>query len=184
MSSLAGFVTNDVIHLPRDALPSRYTHLFFTFLISGLMHVVSDFAQGLSWERSGAIRFFCTQTIGIIGEDAIRTSFRQFLPNMKEGSKPRTLYKFLGYVWVFIFLVWSTPSWIYPSLYENKGEEKDLIVPYSVVGLGKKAGVREKATEVTKLSFESSRQADQTHSFDPLKNQDLQYDSVSGLDLG
>ena len=98
------------------------------------MHLVSDLAQGLAWKRSGATRFFCTQTIGIIGEDAIRTLFRRFLPN-KEGSKPRTFYKVRGYVWVFIFLVWSTPSWIYPSMYENKGEEKDLVVPYSVFGL-------------------------------------------------
>ena len=37
--------------------------------------------------------------------------------------------------------------------------------------------------EVTKLSFETSRQADQTHSFDPLKSKGLQYNSDSGLGL-
>ena len=73
------------------------------------------------------------QAIGILVEDAIQTILCRALP-VKEAPQYRRFSKILGYVWVFVFMVWSTPIWVYPSLYENRGEEKDLIVPYSVVG--------------------------------------------------
>lgn len=133
MSSPASFVTNSVLGLPKGTPVSRYTHLFLTFFISGLMHAMTDLAEGFTWQQSGSLRFFCTQAVGIIVEDGIRTFYRWALPNWKQASTHQTFNKILGYIWVVIFMVWSTPAWIYPSLYANKGEDKDLIVPFSLV---------------------------------------------------
>ena len=67
-------------------------------------------------------------------EDGVQALFDRVLPGYKETSMYQLFSRIAGYVWVFAFMVWSTPGWMYPSLYANKGEQKDMIVPYSVVG--------------------------------------------------
>lgn len=135
MSSPASFTTDIILHIPKGTLPSRYTHLFLTFFLSGLIHALTDIASGFTWQESGSIRFFCTQALGIMAEDGLQALVRGSLPDRKVPARYQSVVKVLGYVWVFAFLVWSTPVWIYPSLYANRGEEKDLIVPYSVLGV-------------------------------------------------
>lgn len=134
MSSPARFITTNLLYLPKDSLVSRYTHLFITFFLSGLIHALTDIAEGFTWEQSGSIRFFCTQAVGIITEDSVQVMFLRIFPSNKGPSRSHSLLRFVGYSHVFVFMVWSTPVWIYPSLYANKGEEKDQIVPYSVFG--------------------------------------------------
>ena len=134
MSSPPSYVTNSVLHIPRRTLLSKYIYLFLTFLLSGLEHAMSDLAQGLKWKQSGSIRFFCTQAVGIFVEDGVQALYCLRVRNVTKISLPRSIAVIVGYVWVFTFMVWSTPVWIYPSLYMNKGEEKDLIVPFSFVG--------------------------------------------------
>lgn len=68
-------------------------------------------------------------------EDVVQTLCGRVLSGYKETSTYQSFGKIAGYVWVFAFMVWSTPGWMYPSLYANKGEQKDMIVPYSVVGV-------------------------------------------------
>lgn len=132
MTSPATFITNTLLGLQRGTLMSRYTHLFFVFWISGLMHALSDIAQGMPWQESTSIRFFCIQALGIIAEDTLlalrpRRSVRTI------DSSGTWLFKILGYLWVMVFMVWSTPIWIYPSLSRNKAEDKYQVVPFSVV---------------------------------------------------
>lgn len=55
-------------------------------------------------------------------------------PKMARKIEQMFLLRVIGYLWVFVFLVWSTPVWIYPSLRMNKGEEKDAVVPFSLIG--------------------------------------------------
>ena len=132
-SSPASFITNSILRLPRGTVLSQYTHLSLTFLCSGIEHALSDVAQGLPWGRSGAIQFFCTQATGIILEDALKNTFHSLVPNGRKHVRLEAFSRTFGYVWVFIFMVWSTPVWIYPSLSANKGEAKDLIVPFSLI---------------------------------------------------
>ena len=77
--------------------------------------------------------FFCTQAVGIIIEDGAQTFYHWAMPDRKDALIHQPFAKILGYIWVVIFMVWSTPAWIYPSLYANRGEDKDLIVPFSLV---------------------------------------------------
>ncbi|MCJ1384673.1 hypothetical protein MMC17_007791 [Xylographa soralifera] len=134
MSGPASFITYSILHLPKGTQIGQLTHLFWTFFISGLMHAFSDLGRGLAWEQSGAIQFFITQVVGIVIEDAARKTFRSISGAKKETATPR-MVKAIGYLWVIAFLVWSIPVWIYPSMYVDKGEPKDQIIPYSVVGL-------------------------------------------------
>ncbi|MCJ1432183.1 hypothetical protein MMC27_001539 [Xylographa pallens] len=134
MSGPASFITYTILRLPKGTQIGQLTHLFWTFFISGVMHAFVDLGRGLAWEQSGAIRFFVTQVIGIVIEDGVKQTFRSS-SGAKKGITATKFVKGIGYIWVMAFLVWSLPVWIYPSMYVDKGEPKDQIVPYSVVGL-------------------------------------------------
>ena len=138
MSSPATFLTSlitGILHLPERTTAARYIHLFLTFVFSGVMHAASDLAQGTSWNETGAMRFFCTQAVGIMFEDSFRLLAGVDLFRLRLQSKQIIMSKILRYIWVVIFLVWSTPVWIYPSMRMNRGEEKDTVVPFSVLRL-------------------------------------------------
>ena len=98
------------------------------FLVSSLHHAATDMAEGMSWRTSGSIQFFMTQLMGVVVEDAAQGIWRRI------GGEPNECsVRLLGYLWVLAFHVWSVPAWIYPSLVDNKGKEKDMIVPFSLV---------------------------------------------------
>ena len=67
-------------------------------------------------------------------EDGAQALPGRVLPGYKETSAYQLFSKLSGYVRVSAFTVWSTPGRVYPSLWANKGEPKDVIVPYSVLG--------------------------------------------------
>ena len=137
LTSCANFLVFDLLRLRKGSLVTRYAHLLTVFLISGLQHALTDVAEGYSWQSSGSILFFLTQAGGIILEDAVQAMYskRYYNSGRKQAQSGRA--KYVGYLWVIVFLVWSTPAWIYPALRENKGEEKDTLIPYSFVKLVK-----------------------------------------------
>ena len=98
------------------------------------MHALTEIAEGIPWGRSDAVRFFCTQVMGIMFEDGVQAIVsRMRMQFHGHRVMPPVIYLWAGYVWVAAFLIWSTSIWIYASLYENKGEEKDLTVPFSII---------------------------------------------------
>ena len=137
MSGPATFIMVDLLQISPESYPSRYAHLFLIFFISGIMHALQEVAQGKSVWQSGSIRFFVTQVFGIILEDLARVQ----LVRLGKIFDSQTwqwacvpISTSFGYLWVLLFLVWSTPVWIYPSIAANKGEPKDKILPFSVIG--------------------------------------------------
>ncbi|KAF2825501.1 hypothetical protein CC86DRAFT_419548 [Ophiobolus disseminans] len=71
VAAISHWVVHDVLKLPRGTIVVRYIRALATLLVSGLMHLLIDMASGLSVLESGAIRFFCTQVVGIFVEDAV-----------------------------------------------------------------------------------------------------------------
>ena len=137
MSGPASFIVADLLRIPSESYFSRYAHLFLTFLISGIIHALQEMAQGLSFWQSGAIRFFVTQVFGIIVEDIAQVQWTRHGKRSDDQTRKvacTPVLRSFGYTWVFLFLLWSTPVWIYPSIADNKGEPKDRILPFSVIG--------------------------------------------------
>lgn len=133
MSNIGTFFAENVLQIRKGTLTFKNIHLFSTFLISGLMHALTEIAQGLPPWESGAIRFFCTQAFGIMFEAAAQRSLRKVLRLRKSDDSQHTNFgRYLGYCWTTFFLIWSTPVWIYPTISQNSGEEKDRIIPFSV----------------------------------------------------
>ncbi|KAF2120337.1 hypothetical protein BDV96DRAFT_683800 [Lophiotrema nucula] len=122
-------MTHKVLQLPPGAL-AKYTKLFLALFISGYMHAFAETATGLSLQQSGAVRFFCTQAVGIMIEDIAKEVFMDRC--LKRGHTSAIFRRVLGYVWVGCFLAWSTPAWLYPDAVKGP---KTPFLPFSFVKL-------------------------------------------------
>ncbi|KAH8816084.1 membrane bound O-acyl transferase family-domain-containing protein [Xylogone sp. PMI_703] len=106
LTSFSNFIVFEICRLRRNSILARYCNLFLTFWISGVYHILSD---GLDTE-TGAVWFFIMQAIGITFEDAMQEVYRR-------SERPlKGIWRIVGYIWVFVFLVWTSPSWRYPVL--------------------------------------------------------------------
>ena len=110
----------------------RYTTLLFHFLISGLLHLVIDIASGIPWHESGAVRFFVMQALGIIFERVVRFSYRTVFPSSHVNPRAALWIRIVGHVWVIVFLSWTVPGWMYPTLSRTRSDMEDSILPFSV----------------------------------------------------
>ena len=130
----AGWVTYDLLRLSPTSITGRYAHLFTTFLISGIIHALTEIGQGDEFWRSRATQLFLTQAIGIVIEDLVQRIYRrQFVAKESSKRDVSVSARWIGYVWTMTFLVWSMPIVMYPLLAANNGEEKDKVVPFSVI---------------------------------------------------
>ncbi|CZR63672.1 uncharacterized protein PAC_13569 [Phialocephala subalpina] len=105
----AEFITHTILRISPGTIFARYSKVFFTFAVSGLLHAASDYGGAVPFTQSGALRFFCTQALGIMLEDGIQGLYRRIF-----GNRKRLLREAVGYIWVFAWLCWSTPAWVYP----------------------------------------------------------------------
>ena len=91
--------------------------------MSGCLHVGTDVGAGVMPSQSGALRFFLTQAFGIMFEDAVQEVYRRTRGQQKFSKMQRFWAKAVGYVWVLLFLSWSTAAWQYPAMRVVKREE-------------------------------------------------------------
>ena len=123
LEGTSGFLAHDLFRLPRTGLAQRYSKIVFSFAISGIMHIFADVGGGLAMRRSGAVQCFVMQAFGIMFEDAVQAVW-QFLPGAITGSAiSRVATRMIGYVWVAVFMVWSSAVWIYPAMLEMREED-------------------------------------------------------------
>jgi hypothetical protein len=95
-----------------------------------MVHHICDYARGLSWQESGAVRFFCTQALGIMVEDAVQAIYRSVGGEKRDGQQVKVWKRVVGWVWTVVFLFfWSTPAWFFPIAVGEK------LIPFSIVGL-------------------------------------------------
>ena len=131
LSAPADLITYHVLRLPKHSLFTRYTRLFLVFLLSGLLHQWVEVGQGIAWRQSGQLHFFITQVMGIILEDAVQGIYRS-CRGVKRGEETTAGRRLTGYLWVLVFLWWSTPAWFYPRLRLSEGDKKDQLLPFSL----------------------------------------------------
>lgn len=85
-----------------------------------------------------ALRFFFTQALGIIVGSCVEEALGGFFVQKAEGSPKSPLtpwVRMLGYVWTSVFMVWSTPAYLYPTISRAEGVTSDVSLPFSVVRL-------------------------------------------------
>lgn len=73
------------------------------------MHIVADFGGDIPPAQSGALRFFCSQALGIMIEDTVQEIWRRM-----GGKKDNLFSRSVGVIWTLAFFSWSGPCWFYP----------------------------------------------------------------------
>lgn len=134
LSAPADFLVYKVLRFPKGALFTRYLNLSLVFLFSGLLHESVNIAEGFHRPYAGSVIFFMTQALGIILEDAVQAVYRA-IRGVPRGTSPTLLARAIGYVWLALFLCWSTPIWIYAQQSASRGEQGDNLLPFSLLGL-------------------------------------------------
>ncbi|KAL2070386.1 hypothetical protein VTL71DRAFT_13412 [Oculimacula yallundae] len=126
----AAYFVDEFFVFHRHSPPNTYSQIFVTFFISGVVHAIGDWSNGLEWAHSGAIKFFYFQAAGIVVEDAVQLIYR-VITGRDLKSPPRLWTRMLGYVWVAFFLLfWTTPGWMYPTARMNLGTQDGKFIPY------------------------------------------------------
>ena len=129
ISSPSYLITYSWLRLRQGGIVARYVNIFLTFMVSGLLHVAEEYGTGVTLQQSGSMRFFCTQVLGVMFEDTIQAVFHSLA-----GQRYRRWTKVVGYVWFALWMVWSSPAWLYPKLQNNQGGERDKFLPFSLLG--------------------------------------------------
>jgi hypothetical protein len=102
-----------------------------------MSHSTNSNRLGTPFERSGAIRFFTMQPLGLMVEDIIVKGYSILFHRRKNGPGRRA--KFLGYLWVLIWMSWTSPSYLYPMLDQTDTGTGGSVVPVSLVSLARSA---------------------------------------------
>lgn len=137
------YIAHNVLCLPRSSssqamrLFARYTKLSLAFGVSGLLHLLVEVASGVPITKARPTVFFLYQALGIMIEDGVQECFDRFQSDNKADAKaaPGWWARLVGYAWVWSFMAWSIPWWIYPPThyYAVQGQVPRSLVPYSVV---------------------------------------------------
>ncbi|KAF7907856.1 hypothetical protein BELL_0449g00010 [Botrytis elliptica] len=122
----AEFVTHSILHIPRSTLIARYLKVLITFAVSGATHVAADYGSGIYPAQSGAMSFFCAQALGIMIEDGVQEIWR-----LMGGKKNTLLGKIIGFIWVSVFICWSSPVWAYP--FARTMRREDMILTFGAL---------------------------------------------------
>jgi hypothetical protein len=112
----------------------RYTNIFVTFTISGVIHVLNDIVAGKG-VQIGTMMAFQSFAVGIAIENGVQ-GLSHWLAGSEEYAKSKgkmsVWQRCIGYVWVQVFHFIVTPWYLYPSARMATGSM--WVVPYSVVG--------------------------------------------------
>jgi hypothetical protein len=131
LTTVSGFITQDLLGLPSKSLVQRYTNVFFVFFFSGGLHVVLDVVQGIPARESGAMLFFATAPLGLMIEDGIKFGWRYVSKSeasSQKGIKP-LWQRVLGFSWSMAWLGVTSTGFFYPQVVRPQNQ---ALVPFSV----------------------------------------------------
>lgn len=83
---------------------------------------------GIPAAESGALAFFSIQLLGIIVEDLFKFAMKSLI---ERYQLPKAGNRFLGALWVSLWMTWTAPWYLYPML--GKGNGDDGVIPISII---------------------------------------------------
>ncbi|KAI0975054.1 membrane bound O-acyl transferase family-domain-containing protein [Xylaria arbuscula] len=125
---VSNWLLHRLLRLPRGNLAVRYLRVFIVFILSGILHVGIDFASGIGWRESGALRFFAIQPVGILIEDLFLSTYKSYIGT--PDPRASVMQRCFGFLWVGLWIAWTVPAYMYPVL---NSTEAAGVVPISVI---------------------------------------------------
>ena len=134
LEGLSGAMPHDILCLPHSGLVIRHTKRFFVFFFSVCMHIAFDVGAAVE-VRHGAIKFCYTQVLSIIIENTVQAQWSHIQISQQGGyCKAANWKRWVGHIWVLMFVVWSTPVFQYPAppAMTSKRPVGDEMLPFNV----------------------------------------------------
>jgi hypothetical protein len=79
--------------------------------------------------------FFALQAVGIMTEDSVEGAYCWWFATKEEGitvqPELQTSHKVLGYIWFYLFMVWTTPAWSFANL-RHADPQNNYILPFTI----------------------------------------------------
>jgi hypothetical protein len=113
-------ITRNLLSMRPGSRSEKILVAFWTFLVSGLFHAISDWQAGDSTNPLRDIKFFLTSFVFIMMELQVAKLFKGLLSI--HGSYGRmfrfaVVARLAGYAWVLCFFFWISPKWQYAKLH-------------------------------------------------------------------
>lgn len=86
-----------------------------------MFHHIADVTAGIPNSNAGSAKFFLLQPLGIILEDGTQA----LLASRVHSARVRRV---IGYVWVAVWLVWSSLTWLYASARHGPKQDVMLVI--------------------------------------------------------
>ncbi|CAG7921867.1 unnamed protein product [Penicillium olsonii] len=109
LDSNSTFISCSILRIPAGTLWARYSRLILAFLLSGVVHVLMDLARGIPVLQGGSIPFFTIHAVGIMAED-----LATHIGGITFGEGRAWWKRTIGYLWVGLFILITTPMWSLP----------------------------------------------------------------------
>nr|P0DO28.1 RecName: Full=Acetyltransferase eriL; AltName: Full=Erinacine biosynthesis cluster protein L [Hericium erinaceus]BBN60753.1 putative acetyltransferase [Hericium erinaceus] len=115
VSTHGDFVTYRFLALPKGTFFADNVHRYTAFFISGVIHAVGEYGMFRDqWlQKSGALRFFLLQATAILVEQEVGKIFK---------LQPTPLLRRLGYMWTFLWFVFTLPHWMDPQFRQGMAD--------------------------------------------------------------
>ncbi|KAK8072791.1 hypothetical protein PG996_006139 [Apiospora saccharicola] len=133
LNAMSDFLLHDVLRLPKGTKMVRYLRISLIFLLSGIMHVAIDVASGIPLQRSGAMKFFSIQPLGVFIEDMFLSMFHAGSERPPLPKSLRLWRRCAGWAWLGLWMAWTAPAYLYPIMAQEESEENGGVVPLSVL---------------------------------------------------
>lgn len=113
----ARVLAHSILRMPPDSFATRFMIVQAVFFISGAMHII---ALRISIRCGGKhlLIYYCGAGTVTILEHLVQRLYRQYqgIGPREDSGKLYPYWKILGYLWVIIFHVWTTPKIVYPIM--------------------------------------------------------------------
>ncbi|KAE8306249.1 membrane bound O-acyl transferase family-domain-containing protein [Aspergillus transmontanensis] len=116
-------VTRRLIGMTPGCRSEKIFVAFWTFLLSGLCHVIADWQAGEPCHPHDDLLFFVANFMASALELLVVRRLERVKGYRADHDKDiwsvllKTTNRVVGYVWVLGFFFWITPKWQYPKLY-------------------------------------------------------------------
>lgn len=131
------FWTHGIFRGKKGTLYARYLNVTFPFLLSGILHTVLDICGGVPSSEARTWVFFILQALGIMAEDLVEGVYCWLFSKRKGNQivqpELQSWHKVVGYIWVYLFMVWTTPAWSFANL-RHADPKNNYILPFTIIG--------------------------------------------------
>ncbi|KAG2022028.1 hypothetical protein GB937_004122 [Aspergillus fischeri] len=123
-------ITRRVARLQPGSQHEKISIAFWAFFVSGIFHVVADWASGEPCYLIDDMFFFVANFLAGAIESAIGKGLENAMKRSKNGMvrgllRSGIVRKMIGYIWVLGFMFWITPKWQYRKLHASLTEFSD-----------------------------------------------------------